>query len=72
MKLEHFLYLEFKSKIKPGDKILTQVNTHPLQREVEVLEGDIVRLEGYTYRWNSFFEVNHPISILKPNDDKNY
>jgi hypothetical protein len=57
------LYPEFRSKVKEGDSLLTQVNSHPSQRIVKV-EGNGVRIEGEWFDWDFFFEVNHPIKIL--------
>jgi len=54
------LYKKLRSICKDGDVILTEVNTHPSQREVTV-KGDGVVCNTEWFWWDFFFEVNHPV-----------
>lgn len=58
-----YLFEDFKSKVKDGDKLITQVNSLPGTREVTV-QGEDILCQGYLFHWNFFFEVNTPIEIL--------
>lgn len=65
------LYPEFAAKAKQGDKLLTEVNSHPAQRVVTIdicNAGLGVVLSEYWFHWDFFFEVNHPIKFIDPDD----
>jgi len=57
------LYAEFKSKVVPGEKIVTQHNIIPGFRVVTVTEGKGIECEGHSFHWDTWFAVNHPLEL---------
>lgn len=64
-------YKSFKNELNEGDKIITEVVWGGKIRTVTYTNGGILCNE-YWFPWDSFFEINSPVAVVKDCEDRDF